>query len=200
MKSVLYIFLVVQLFFGCSSVKVLHDPLNDYISSLNLKDSDTIMIIHEKINSNVAITIFKGSTVYYGGIDKYVKTEGVDAPLYDEESWEKMKRQYKNKNTDEQWLKDDYWNLNDFKHQNIIFIKQEDFPNPARYEKFDFKEQYKVFSFSDPMYYSNNKYAVFAVKATTTYYNNIDETFILILEKKGDRWSVIQKIGEGIYR
>ncbi|MBE8724470.1 hypothetical protein [Flavobacterium hungaricum] len=200
MKTALYIFLAVQLFLSCSAVKRVNPPLNDYISSLNLKDSDTVMIIQEKINSNAAIAIFKGRTVYYEGIDKYVKTEGVDAPLYDEKSWEKMKRKYKNKNTSEHWLKDDYWNLNDFKHQNIIFIKQADFPNPGRYEKFDFKERYRVFSFSDLMYYKNNKYAVFAVKSTTTDYKNIDETFILVMEKKNGRWTVIQKVGDGIYR
>jgi hypothetical protein len=200
MKKVLYIFIISQFLFNCAVNKDPNAPINDYISSLNLKDSDKIMIIQEKINNNVTIDIFKGKTFYYAGINKYVKVEGVKEPLYDEKNWEIMKSKYENKEIKDQWIKGDYWALKDFKHQNIIFIKQEKFPNPGKYEKFDFQENYSVFSFSDILYYKHKKYAVFTIKSTTTDYKNIDATSILILTKIKGKWTVFGKVGDGVYR
>ncbi|MDQ6472486.1 hypothetical protein RB619_17735 [Flavobacterium sp. LHD-80] len=200
MKKLLFIFGVSQFLFGCSINKDKNSPINDYILSLNLKGSDKIMIIQEKINNNTTIDIFKGKTFYYSGVNKYVKIEGVEEPLYEEESWQKMKNKYANKDTIDQWVKDDYWSLKNFKHQNIVFIKLKDFPNPGKYEKFDFEENYKVFSFSDPIYYKHNKYAVFTIKSTTTDYKDMDTTSILILTKIKGKWTLTEKVGDGIYR
>ncbi|MBF4508744.1 hypothetical protein IRZ83_18885 [Flavobacterium sp. JLP] len=200
MKKVLYIFIISQFLFSCAVNKDRNAPINDYISSLKLKNSDKIMIIQEKINNNVTIEIFKGKAFYYNGINKYVKVEGVLEPLYDEKSWEKMKSKYENKKIKDQWIKGDYWTLKDFKHQNIIFIKQEKFPNPGKYEKFDFQENYSVLSFSDVIYYKHKKYAVFTIKSTTTDYKNIDKTSILILIKIKDKWTVFGEVADGIYR
>lgn len=200
MKKVLYIFILSQFLFNCAVNKDPNAPINDYISSLNFKDSDKIMLIEEKINNNVTIDIFKGKTFYYTGINKYIKVEGVLEPLYDEKNWQEMKIKYENKYTKDQWIKGDYWTLKDFKHQNIIFIKQEKFPNPGKYEKFDFEENYKVFSFSNVIYYKHNKYAVFTIKSTTTDYKDTDTTSILLLTKIKGKWTVFGKVGDGIYR
>ena len=158
------------------------------------------MIIQEKINNNVTIDIFKGKTFYYSGINKSVKMEGVEPPLYDDNYWLEMKNKYENKSTKDIWEKANLWSLKDFKGQNIIFIKQEKFPDPGKYEKFDFEENYKVFSFSNPIYYKHNKYAVFSIKSTTTDSKNIDETSILVMVKTKGRWTVIEQVGDGIYR
>ncbi|MEO8255337.1 MAG: hypothetical protein ABI554_13230 [Flavobacterium sp.] len=200
MKKVLCLFILSQLLFSCSVNKDPNAPINDYVSSLELKDSEKIMIIEEKINNNVAIEIFKGKTFYYTGINKYIKVEGVMEPLYNYKDWEKMRSKYENKYIKEEWIKGDYWTLKDFKHQNIIFIKREKFPNPGKYEKFDFQENYQVFSFSDILYYKHKKYAVFVIKTTTTDYKDIDTTSILILTKIKGKWTVFGEVGDGIYR
>lgn len=200
MKKVLYIFIVSQFLFNCSINKDKQAPINDYMSSLNLKESDKIMIIQEKINNNVTIDIFKGKTFYYSGISKYVKVEGVEPPLYNEKYWLKMKSKYENKNNKDVWEKDNFWSFKDFKHQNIVFIKKEKFPDAGKYEKFDFQENYKVFSFSSPIYYKHNRYAVFAIKSTTTDYKSINETSILIMHKINDKWVVLQEVDDGIYQ
>jgi len=201
MKKAIYILIISsQLFFSCSVNKDLNTPINDYISSLNLKKSDKIMIIQERINNNVTIDIFKGKIYFEPETSKYKRDEGVREPLYDKRNWEKMKSEYENKYITDQWIKENPWTLNDFQYQNIIFIKQEKFPNPGKYEKFDFQENYKVFSFSDVIYYKHKKYAVFTIKSTTTDYKDIDTTSILILTKINGQWTVIQKVGDGIYR
>ncbi|WP_166920972.1 hypothetical protein [Flavobacterium poyangense] len=200
MKKLLYIVIVIQFLYSCAAQKNHQAPINDYLSSLNLKESDKIMIIQEKINNNVTIDIFKGQIYFEPRRNKYERNEGVDKPLYNEKVWEKMKFKYEEKYIKDQWIKSNYWTLKDFKHQNIIFIKQEKFPDPGKYETFDFKENYEVFSFSDPIYYKQNKYAVFTIKSTTTDYKNIDTTSILILVKSKGKWTVIEKVGDGIYR
>ena len=200
MKKVLCLFIISQLLFSCSVNKDRNAPINDYISSLDLRDSEKIMIIEEKINNNVAIEIFKGKTYFEPYTNKYERNEGVDKPLYNDKDWEKMRSKYENKYIKDHWIKGDYWTLKDFKHQNIIFIKQEKFPNPGKYEKFDFQENYEVFSFSDVIYYKHNKYAVFTIKSTTTDYKDIDTTSILILTKIKGKWTVLEKVGDGIYR
>lgn len=200
MKKALYSFIVLQLLFSCSVSKNINTPINDYISSLDLKDSDKIMIIQEKINNNVTIEIFKGKIYFEPYTNKYERDEGVNEPLYDKKNWEKMRNKYENKYITDHWIKEDYWTLKDFKHQNIIFIKQEKFPNPGKYEKFDFQENYKVFSFSNVIYYKHNKYAVFTIKSTTTDYKNIDKSSILILTKTKGKWTIYGEIGDSIYR
>ncbi|MEO8255338.1 MAG: hypothetical protein ABI554_13235 [Flavobacterium sp.] len=200
MKKVLYTFIVSQFLLNCSINKDQRAPINDYISSLELKDSEKIMIIEEKINNNVAIEIFKGKIYFEPYTNKYERNEGVMEPLYDKKNWEKMRSKYENKYIKEEWIKGDYWTLKDFKHQNIIFIKREKFPNPGKYEKFDFQENYQVFSFSDILYYKHKKYAVFVIKSTTTNYKNIDTTSIFIMKKSKGKWVVIQNVGDGIYR
>ncbi|OXG00004.1 hypothetical protein BC749_108164 [Flavobacterium araucananum] len=200
MKKILYVFIISQFIFSCSASKDQNAPINDYISSLDLKDSDKIMLIQEKINNNVTIEIFKGNIYYEPYTNKYERNEGLNEPLYDKKDWEKMKTKYENNYIKDQWIKGDYWTLKDFKHQNIIFIKQEKFPNPGKYEKFDFQENYKVFSFSNVIYYKHKKYAVFTIKSTTTDYKNIDKSSVLILTKIGGKWTVFLDVGDGIYR
>ncbi|MCC9073026.1 hypothetical protein LNQ49_15710 [Flavobacterium sp. F-65] len=200
MKRLLFIIIVFQFLFSCSVNKDQQAPINDYISSLNLKESDKIVIIQEKINNNVTIDIFKGKTFYYQGINKFIKVEGVDKPLYDEKYWEKMKLKYEDKYIQDYWIKEVYWTLKDFKHQNIIFIKHEKFVDFLEYEKANFNENYSVFSFSTPIYYKHNKYATFTIKSTTIDHENIDSTSILIMIKVKGKWVVVEEVGDGIYR
>ncbi|WP_166926486.1 hypothetical protein [Flavobacterium poyangense] len=200
MKKLLYIVIIIQFFYSCALQKDRQAPINDYLLSLDLKESQKIMIIQEKINNNVTIEIFKGKIYFEPYTNKYERNEGVDKPLYNEKVWEKMKLKYEEKYIKDQWIKGNYWTLKDFKHQNIIFIKQEKFPNAGKYETFDFKENYEVFSFSDVIYYKHKKYAVFTIKSTTTDYKNIDATSILIMVKSKGKWTVIENVGDGIYR
>lgn len=47
---------------NCTTIKRTNTPINDYLTSLNLKNKK-IMIIQEKINNNITIGIFKGETL-----------------------------------------------------------------------------------------------------------------------------------------
>lgn len=72
---------------------------------------------------------------------------------------ENEKAQYENKSITDEWIKGNNWTRKDFRHKNILFFKREKFPKPWKNEQFAFDEEYKVFSFSEPIYY-DEKYAV----------------------------------------
>lgn len=199
MKKFMFILFVSQFFLSCVVLKNQSYPINDYISSLGLKDSDSIMIIKEKINNNVTIDLFKGQIYFEPTTMKYERNEGVEKPLFNETSWKKMKYKYENIYVKDHWIKGNYWTVNDFKHKNIIFIERDKFPDPGKYEVFDFRGNYKVFTFSNPIYYKHNKYVTFSIAATTTDNKYIDDTFIVVMVKKKDKWVVIEKVGDGIY-
>ncbi|WP_394773841.1 hypothetical protein [Flavobacterium sp.] len=196
MKNFKYLFLI-ALYTSCSVTKDKNGPINDYLESQKLGDQK-VMIIKEKINNNVTIDIFKGKTFYYEGAEKNVKVEGIEEPLYDKKKWEEMKLKYQNKINTDRWVKGDIWNSKDFKKQNILFFERAKFPNPGKYEKFNFDDYYIIFSFSEPIYY-DKKYAVFTIQKTDTYSKILGNTSILVLEKKKGKWVVVQGAGDGIY-
>lgn len=72
-----------------------------------------------------------------------------------------MKKKYEDFNYFDYWIKGNYWIKNDFKYNDIMFIKLEKFFNSGKYEKFDFKEILDVFFFLEVIYYNNKKYVVF---------------------------------------
>ena len=200
MKKLICISLL--LLYSCSSTSIREDknaPINDYLETQNL-DNQKIMIIKEKINNNVTIAIFEGKTYYYEESNKYVRVEGVQEPLYNKELWEKMKFQYENKSTSDYWIKDSKWTRNDFRYKNIYFFKKEKLPKPWEYDKSisKFREEYTIFTFSEPIYY-DKKYAVFTKIRTSTYSRTFGGRGIVIMEKVNDKWVTIKEIGDGIY-
>lgn len=196
MQKIKYVFLI-ALYCSCSITKNENAPINDYLETQKI-DDQKIMIIAEKINNNTTIAIFKGEEYLEPLSNKYERNEGVKAPFFDETKWTKMKALYENKKTEERWVKSDVWTLKDFKHKNILFFERAKFPNPGKYEKFEFEERYVVFSFSAPIYY-DKKYAVFTLQKTTTKDLILGNTSVLILEKKKGKWQVIDEVVEGIY-
>lgn len=195
----LFITLIISLFISnCSTIKSKNAPINDYLTSLDLKNKK-IIIIQEKINNNITIGIFKGETLDFADPNTIIKGEGVQKPIYDEILWENMKKKYEDLNHHDYWIKGKYWTKNEFKHNDITFIKLEKFPNPGKYEKFDFKEILDAFSFSEVIYYNNKKYAVFTLQKTNTDVLFIGKASILLMKKINSKWEVIQEVDDGIY-
>lgn len=195
----LYILSII-LFYSCSATVVKEDknaPINDYLESQNL-DNKRIMIIKEKINNNVTISIFEGQTFYSEESDKYVKVEGVEEPLYNKQLWENMKARYENKLTTDHWIKNSKWTQKDFRYKNIFFFKIDKLPKPWKNEEFKFNDQYEIFTFSEPIYY-DEKYAVFTKIKTSTYSKTFSGRSIVIMEKKEGKWKVLQYVGDGVY-
>lgn len=199
MKKFIFILITFQIFLSCEFLKGQSAPINDYISSLALKDYDSIIIVKEKINNNITIDLFKGQIYFEPTTMKYERNEGVVKPLFDEKSWKKMKYKYENVYIKDRWIKGNYWSVDDFNHKKIIFIDRDKFPDPGKYELFNFKGDFKVFSFSNPIYYKHNKYATFSIVSTTTNNKFIDDIYIVVMLKKNGKWVAIEKVGDGIY-
>ncbi|HEY1195917.1 hypothetical protein [Flavobacterium sp.] len=196
MKNFGYLLLVI-LYCNCSTTKEKNAPINDYLESQKLGDQK-IMVIQEKINNNVTIDIFKGKIYFEPLSNQYERNEGIQEPLYDKTKWEKMKSKYENSYITDFWIRNNNWSSKDFKIQNILFFERAKFPNPGKYEKFDFQDYYTVFSFSDPIYY-NKKYAVFTFQKTNTKAMILGNTSILVLEKKNGKWVEVDGAVDGIY-
>ena len=156
MKKLICISLL--LLYSCSSTSIREGenaPINDYLETQNL-GNQKIMIIKEKINNNESIDLFKGRIYFEPVTNEYERDGGVEEPLFKKELWERLKAKYENKYITDYWVKVNYWTLKDFKHQNILFFEIEKFPNPGKYENFNFDNYYTIFSFSEPIYYDEN--------------------------------------------
>ena len=112
-----------------------------------------------------------------------------------------MNDKYSNKTTDEVWLNYSFWNQKDFKNKNINFINQKDFPKPYEYNVYLTNKEpaVKVFSFSEPIYYKNKEFAIFAKGETTTRKQFINPNSIIIMKKEKGKWLFFQEITNGDY-
>jgi hypothetical protein len=202
MKNVLNLFIKIIFLFSFILIKAQNEPINDYLETLNLKENEKIMIIREKINNNNTIEIFKGKTYYDTKRKEYLNyIEGWN-PIYDKKDWIQMKKIYEEDFITDYWIKGNYWTLSDFKHKNILFWEQEKLPNPGKYEKFDFEDDFRIFTFSSPIYYKKKMYALFSFRTTTTRHLVLGESGpnqIIIMKKVKDKWIFINGLFDGIY-
>lgn len=199
MKNVLNFFIRTIFLFSFMLIKAQNEPINDYLETLNLKENEKIMIIHEKINNNNTIEIFKGKTCYDKKRNEYLNyIEGWN-PIYDKEDWIQMKKIYEEDFVTDYWIKDKLWTSKDFKHKNILFWEQEKFPNPGKYENFDFEEDFRVFAFSSPIFYKNKIYALFTFKETTTHNKLLEPNKIIIMKRVKNKWIFLNSLFDGVY-
>lgn len=202
MKKYIILLLFLNLsIYGCSSIKEnLQSPVNTYLSS-RIKNNDTIIIIINKINNNYAIDLFKTRSQIPVTANTLENSVLLDNPKFNEKYWSVMNEKYRNDKTEEIWLKSDFWNQNDFKNLKIKFIKEIDFPKPWIYNEYmtDKKAEVIVFAFSNPIFYDNGRYAIFAKSETTTKKQFNEPTCIVIMKMENKKWKFIQEINDGNY-
>lgn len=172
-----------------------NQALSDYLNTISSDYNHGVIIIKEKINSNNTIDIFKGKT-YVDSITRKLKRdnrEGIKSPLYDEADWIKMKKKYY-KNDNDFWLKNDYWVIENFKVEKMIFVSHTLFFDFI----FDYTEKHlpiiKAFAFSEPIYYKNKKYLTFIVnEGNTESINGFTNNYLIVMKKVKGKWVVINK-------
>jgi hypothetical protein len=198
MKNVLNLFIKIIFLFSFTLIKAQNEPINDYLETLNLKENEKIMIIREKINNNITIDIFR-KNIYLDPIQNENLRQLKWSKIYNDKDWVIMKKKYEEDFVTDYWVKGNYWTLNDFKHKNILFWKQEKLPNLGKYEKFDFDENYKLFSFSAPIFYKNKLYAIFTFIESNTRYLQLGPANVIVMKKIKNKWVWFQSIHDGIY-
>ncbi|MDL2142455.1 hypothetical protein QQY79_07975 [Flavobacterium tructae] len=199
-KYFISLFIVILSIYSCSSVKESLSPVNVYLSS-KFNDNDTIIVIENKINNNFAIDFLKRSSILRVDNNAIEGSTGLKSPLYKEEYWDVMNRKYRNKITDEIWLKSELWDRKDFRNIKIKFVREDAFPKPYVYNEYmtTKKRELSVFSFSEPIFYKNSKYVIFAKSETSTKKQFIEPNSIVIMKKEKGKWIVVKEIGDYVY-
>jgi len=168
------------------SINKKNDALNDYFETI-LKDTTLVVFVaKEKINSNRTIEIFRKNWIFT--IDSTGK-DVFDKSLFDEKSWKKMKKNYSDKCIAGKlfWCNDNFWITENFRNKNVVL---ESINNKKgiehiykKYNKIDFK----VYGFSEPIYYQNKKYVVFTVNISG--FNSYQDK-IIVMKKNKNKWIV----------
>ena len=170
--------------------------IDDFLQSIVPDYNQEIFITKEKISINHVIEVFKGKT-NKDSITKFYKRderEEIKEPLYNENDWIQMEKKYYDESKKENPSKDFAWCSKDFNYVNIVFF------SIHHYIEFivNYSEQKgpttKIFSFSEPIYYSSKRYLTFKVaEGTTQSINGLTNNYLIIMEKRGGKWIVKNK-------
>ena len=190
-KLVFLLLLFISFFSNLSHAQDKKEAINDFLQTIIPDYSQKIFIIQEKTNTNHVIDIFKGKTSKDSltNENKRDEREEIKPPLYNEEDWAKMKKKYYHKIENH-----NSWVANDFNYKNVEFFSSHLF---IEFIINHFEKHLpitNVFSFSEPIYYSANKYLVFKVgEGTTESINGLTDNYLIIMKKENGKWIVISK-------
>lgn len=193
-KNILFLMLII-LYVSTAFGQDKNQAINDYLQTIVPDYNEKIIIKKEKISPNAVLELFYGRP-YKDSIGNLQRYGGAPNSLYNEKAWEKMKKEYfDEKNTDKKYFTENvFWNLNDFKYKNILFVPNKDFLDLiiSRSEKQPLP-RIKVFSFSDPIYYSL-KYLIFAISKGYSESTMNFENYVVIMKKEKDKWIMVAKV------
>jgi hypothetical protein len=191
--------LLLLLSFTCFSQKsVRFIAINDYLDSMT-DPNEEILIVKEKISSNETLFIFQGDITIDTDTKKPDRYGGVDEPLYTEKQWKIMKNKYGDTlpKIGRYWLKNQFWNADDFRYKKIEFENYEICDKKLQGYSYPWPEK-KIFSFSKPIYYKNKEYITFTVTKSTTKSIGLPSNFIIIMKKIKNKWTVYAKVSSNI--
>ena len=190
---------LVLLSFTCLSQK--NDRFNaidNYLDSM-MDPNEEILIIKEKISSNETLFIFQGTISIDPISKKTERYDGVNETLYIEKQWKMMKNKYGDSlpKIGRYWLKDQFWNADDFRYKKIEFENYEICDKKLQSYSYPWPNK-KIFSFSKPIYYKNKGYIVFTVTKSTTKSIGLSSNFIIIMKKIKNKWTIYAKVSSPI--
>jgi hypothetical protein len=173
--------------------------INSYLTTIEKESNKEIIIIREKISNNETISIFRGCDATIVPMPKKEDLfEGVQPPLYNENQWLIMKNKYWEL-PEKNHLSDKYnWNKDDFKHRKIELIGYKECLDHFKHFNFPYGLEKKIYAFSEPIYYKDNKYVVFTVNNSSTKSIGLS-SYIIIMKKIKNRWIVISKVSSYWY-
>lgn len=170
---------------SCSSSKDKFNALNSYFEAEVKDTAKEVIVIQQKISPSLTLKLLKANEI------REVTANGLgksNTSFFNEKDSADFKAKYvKNENEENGWLlKDENWTKDDFRHKKIIFerfTKNNDLL--TNYVKLKKNLDYKVFYFSDPVYYQNKNYLIFS----SGYGDLMSVNYCLvIMEKKENKW------------
>ena len=200
-KNIFYSFIILLFFTSLSqslfsqSQSEKNRTINAYFETIYRDTTQNIFISREKINSNETLKIFGLNDIMI--IDADGNGRG-DNSLYNKKDFEIMKIKNENKCSQGKrvWCRDDLWTKDNFKSKKVIMESMNtDRGIELIFEKYN-KFNIKVYGFSDPIYYKNNKYVIFTSNISGL---NSYKTHVVVMKKKNCNWIVTHKAFTNIF-
>lgn len=172
------------------SIRVKYEVLNDFLDKKIKDHSKKIIIMKEKINTNMTLRILRINDIY--SVDSLTsKRIKEDKAFYKEEEWEKARKKYSKNSIAE--IEDSNsrggeccWIAENFNYKNIIFENLHQ--GTDGFEKKYISSNYDCYYFSKPIYYQDKDYLIF-----TFFESNIHDALggssnIVIYKKINGNW------------
>jgi hypothetical protein len=170
------------------SIKEKYEALNDCFDTQIKDKSQEVIIMKEKVNTNMTLKLLKINDIWAldsSGIGKK------DEIFYKEEDWEKLRKQNGNsslENIENAQLKNGKccWKSTDFKFNKINFEELE--IGKREFEKkYMTSPSYDLYLFSDPIYYKNKEYIIFtAIKGSLAGFGSTVR--LIIMKRIKNKW------------
>jgi len=173
--------------------------IRDYLDSEIKKDSKKIMIYSKKTNTNVTLKILRLNDIYV--LDSITGMYKEDKTFYKETDWEITRKKYSKNSIAEIENASDKggeccWVAENFNYKNVIFEELQ--PGSKAFiekympskitpieKKVDGIANYKLYSFSEPIYYQNRECLIFTFSKGDFFGSN---SLIIIYKKKNGKW------------
>ena len=177
--------------------------INDFLDTKIKDRSKKIMIMSQKINTNMTLRILRLNEIY--ALDSIDGTKDFeDKTFYKEANWENARKKYSKNSVPEIENATDRggeccWVADNFNYKNVIFEELR-IGSTAFIEKYMSSKKtdigkdicgtlnYDFYSFSEPIYYQNNEYLIFTVSDGKIIGGLSSSSKIIIYKKKNGKW------------
>lgn len=170
------------------SIKDKYEALNDYFDTEITDQSQKVIIMKEKISTNMTLKLLKINDIWA------IDSTGMgrkDETFYKEEEWEKLRKKNGNSSLDK--IQNAHlekgeccWGSTNFRHKEIIFEDLE-FAKSDFEKKYFFSPSYYVYWFSEPIYYKDKEYIIFTTdKGSLSGF--VGTTHLIMMKKMKNKW------------
>lgn len=167
------------------------EVINDFLDKKIKKSSRKIMIMSQKINTDMTLRILRINDIY--SLDSITRIDKEDKTFYKEEEWEKARKKY-SKNTIAEIedakgrVNECCWTSSNFNNKNLIF-EELNIGSTEFAKKYSSNPNfYYYYYFSEPIYYQDKKYLIFTVFDGLIFDGLSGSSKIIIYKKKNGKW------------
>lgn len=174
------------------TIKDKYYALNDFFDTKIKDHSKKIVVMNNKINTDMTLRMIRINEIF--AVDSITKkTVKEDKLFYNEEEWEKARKNYTKSSIEEiEGAKSRggacCWTPDDFNYKNIIFenLRQ---GTPEYEKKYLSSPFYDCYYFSDPIFYRNKEYLVFTVSEASLFGGLGGNSYVVIMKKnRNGKW------------
>lgn len=170
-----------------------YEVLNDFLRTRIDDKSKNFVIFSEKINTNTTLKWLLHNEIY--AIDSItLEIKNKDSEFFRDSEWEIAREKYSKKFTPIEIKNKTYnrgsccWLPENFNYKNLIF-EELDIGSTAYIKKYLMQtEDYEYYSFSDPIFYMNDRYLMFSFTHGSARTITSHSSNLVIYKKQNGKW------------